>query len=290
MNTLIKRAALIACCLMTTLLSASPLLRTMSQQKNIPYRDSLSKDFHPQRHLLDMYWPAVKENCPVLIFIHGGTWMSGSKDMYTELGHNFASKGIVTAIINYRLGDIANYQQMASDCAAAVRWVHENAKAYNGNPAKLCVSGHSAGGHLAALITLDQHYFDTLQVPNPVKGCLLIDAFGLNMDTIIKSPLVAAYRSYIAHVFTNSPAEWSKASPVTHIHEKQAPFYITTGKSSYPFLLNDNEVFVEKLHKLNVKVVYEKIPGKNHTEMISQLRETSNALYNKMISFINDNT
>lgn len=262
----------------------------MSQQKNIPYRDSSLSDFHPQRHLLDMYWPAVKENCPVLVFIHGGTWISGSKDMYAELGHNFASKGIVTAIINYRLGDIASYNQMAADCAAAVKWVLQNVKKYNGDPGKICISGHSAGGHLAALVTLDPRYFDTLQVANPVKVCLLIDAFGLNMDTIIKSPLVQMYRSYIAKVFTNDPAEWKKASPVMHIYREQVPFYITTGTKSYPFLISDNEVFIQKLKSLNVKVVYEKIPGKTHAEMIAQLQQSSNALYNRMISFINDNT
>lgn len=291
MNIIAKHVMIICCwMIISTAVTGTPIHKIMSQQKNIPYLDSTSGSFHPQRNLLDMYWPAVTENCPVLIFIHGGTWISGSKDMYAALGDNFASKGMVTAIINYRLGDIASYSQMADDCAAAVKWVYENAKRYNGNPNRICISGHSAGGHLAALVTLDQAYFNKLHMVNPVKACLLIDAFGLNMETIIKSPLVTMYRSYIAKVFTNDSLQWKNASPVTHVHQKQVPFYIATGNNSYPFLLSDNEVFIQKLRNLDAKVVVEKIPGKNHAEMIAQLQQSSNMLYNRMISFITDHT
>lgn len=267
--------------------SAQPVKR-MPEQKNIPYRDTAATDFHPQKHLLDLYWPAVRENCPVLVFIHGGTWISGSKDLYIELGKNFAAKGVTTAVINYRLGDVASYNQMAADCAAAVKWIHEHAKQYHGNPDRVSVMGHSAGGHLAALITLDPDYFKALHTPNPIKGCLLIDAFGLNIDTFIQSPLAYMYRSSVARVFTSDPVQWKKASPVNHVEQNKVPFYIVTGTNSYPFLVQDNMLFTDRLRMVNKQVVYETMPGKNHQEMVTQFAHPGNVLYEKIPGFIRD--
>jgi acetyl esterase/lipase len=261
---------------------------TVSEQLNIPYISADSRNFHPTKHLLDMYWPAVQENCPVVVFIHGGTWMSGSKDLYGDLGRNFASKGITTAIISYRLGDQVQYNSMAEDCAAAVKWVHDHASQYNGDPSRLVVSGHSAGAHLASLISLDTGYMKALNTPNPIRGCILIDAFGLNIDTFIRSPFGQSYMAYIEKVFTRDEATWKKASPVSHIHERDIPFFITTGSRNYPFLLADNELFIRRLKAAGRNVTYQKIIGKNHTEMVSQLQQSTNPLYASMVKFLQE--
>lgn len=266
----------------------SILKPTVSEQLNIPYISADSRQFHPTKHLLDMYWPAVQENCPVIVFIHGGTWMSGSKDLYADLGRNFAAKGFTTAIISYRLGDQVQYNSMAEDCAAAVKWVYDHAAQYNGDPSRLVVSGHSAGAHLASLISLDPGYMKALNTPNPIRGCILIDAFGLNMDSFIRSPFGQSYMAYIEKVFTRDDVTWKKASPVSHIHERDIPFFITTGSKSYPFLLADNELFMRKLKAAGRSVTHERIIGKNHTEMVSQLQQSTNPLYASMSRFIRE--
>jgi acetyl esterase/lipase len=260
--------------------------QSMSEQKNVAYISKDNKEFDSQKHVLDMYWPAVREKCPIVIFIHGGTWISGSKDLYSELGRHLAAKGMTTAIINYRLGDAVQYHKMAEDCAAAVKWVHNHASQYNGDPQKVITFGHSAGAHLAALISLDQDYF--LNYSNPIKACMLIDAFGLNIDTFIQSPLAQQYRFYIEKVFTNDPSQWKKASPASFVGGNKIPFFIATGNNSYPFLLLDNQLFINKLKATHADVTYEKIAGKNHAEMITQLKELNNPLYAKMMNFIHD--
>ncbi|MBC7382014.1 MAG: alpha/beta hydrolase [Bacteroidia bacterium] len=261
----------------------------MSEQKNISYLDKNNKNFDPKKHLLDMYWPAIKDSCPVFVFIHGGTWISGSKDLYSILGNNLALKGITTAIINYRLGDKARYDEMAADCAAAIGWLTENILKYNGNKNRIIVCGHSAGAHLGALISLDPTYFEGLKMSNPVKACILIDAFGLNMEGFIQSSLAMAFMSSIEKVFTNDKSEWKKASPVTHIQKRTLAFYIVTGADSYPFVLLDNDTFVSKLILTKSYVKYEKISGRNHSAMITQLQDFNNSLYDKMIQFIVEN-
>ncbi|HSZ25999.1 MAG TPA: alpha/beta hydrolase, partial [Cytophagaceae bacterium] len=152
--------------------------------KDIHYAGKSEKPADDPKQTLDVYVPQDKiKTKEVVVFIHGGSWNSGRKDTYRFLGRGFASKGIITVIINYRLTPEVNYLPMAMDCALAVKWVYEHITEYDGDPNKIMVAGHSAGGHLAALISNDPYFWASLKMKNPIKGCVLIDAFGLNMYT-----------------------------------------------------------------------------------------------------------
>ena len=87
------------------------------------------------------------KNQDVVIFVHGGSWSSGKKETYWWLGRNLAKKGIVTAIINYPLAPSVNYKEMAAATALAVKWVRDSIANYGGNPGRIFIMGHSAGGH-----------------------------------------------------------------------------------------------------------------------------------------------
>ncbi len=133
---------------------------------------------------LDVYAPRrVKSPRPVLVFIHGGNWNSGRKEQYWPIARNFArkGKGLVTVVIDYPLSPAANYDDMAKASAKAVQWTVENIGKYGGDTSRIYLSGHSAGGHLAALIGLDDRYFEALSMKNPAAGLVLIDAAGLDM-------------------------------------------------------------------------------------------------------------
>ena len=105
----------------------------------------------------------------VFVFIYGGTWNSGKKSLYSFLGNRMARKDVVTVVIDYPKSPQANYDEMATDAAKAIKWVKENITRYGGNPDKIFVSGHSAGGHLAALISVRDDYFKKFGIPNPIK-------------------------------------------------------------------------------------------------------------------------
>ena len=137
---------------------------------------------------LDVYSPKkVDKPKKVLVFIHGGNWVHGKKSIYKFFGKGFAKKGIVTVIINYRLSENVTYDSLTINSAMAVKWVKQNIGQYNGDTNSIFVSGHSAGGHLAALIATDDSYFNKLNIRNPIKGTILIDAFGLDMYTYLST-------------------------------------------------------------------------------------------------------
>lgn len=262
-------------------------LRSISSYKNIPYlpkNDSL----HIQQQQLTIFTPKKQEQARnVWIFIHGGNWNSGSKSQYGFIGRRMARKQVVTVIIDYPLSPLANYQQMASSAASAVKWVKENIERYGGNPDRIFVSGHSAGGHLAALISIQKEYFGTINSENPIRGCILLDAAGLDMYRYLTEENLAKEHTFL-QTFSANPAIWKQASPLYHLHPNMPPFLIYRGEKTYPSIIKSTERFVTELSAYQPKPNYFIVDGKKHIPMITQFFWTWNPLYAGIIKFMQE--
>jgi len=103
---------------------------------------------------LDLYLPTkTKSAAPLIVFIHGGAWLQGSKDEAQQgLGVFFCRQGFAVASINYRLSQEAIFPAQIEDCKAAIRFLRAHAQEYNIDPTKIGVWGVSAGGHLVSLL------------------------------------------------------------------------------------------------------------------------------------------
>jgi acetyl esterase/lipase len=235
---------------------------------------------------LDVYAPRNRDAArPVLIFIHGGNWNSGSKSTYRLLGRNFARKGVVTVIINYPLSPAATYEDMARASARAVQWTRNNIGTYGGDSSRLFVSGHSAGGHLAALIALDDSYFAELSLQNPLEGVILIDAAGLDMYSYLTEKKYGEDNTYIK-TFTNSPATWRKASPRYYLDNSLPPMLIYRGEETYDSIKKSTEAFMKDYRKWADNPHYKVLDGKKHVAMITQLFFPWNDLYPELVKFM----
>ena len=105
----------------------------------------------PQKNLLlDLYIPSTSGPHPVLLYVHGGGWTSGSKD--NPPTDRFVKRGYAVASISYRLSQEAIFPAQIHDCKAAVRWLRANAAKYALNTDRIVAWGGSAGGHLVALL------------------------------------------------------------------------------------------------------------------------------------------
>jgi arylformamidase len=78
--------------------------------------------------------------------------------LYDFYGKNFAKKGITTVIVGYTLSPEADYKEMATQVAEGIKWIQKNIAEYKGDPEKLFLTGHSAGGHLVALAVMNEEY------------------------------------------------------------------------------------------------------------------------------------
>src|SRR5262249_21024749 len=111
-----------------------------------------------------------------LVFLHGGSWVHGDKS-YFGLCKNLCSlcarHGIAAVSANYRLSPSVSHPEHVRDAARAVAWTYRNIAKYGGRPDQLFVSGHSAGGHLAALLAIDESFLkaEGLSLQN-IKGAI----------------------------------------------------------------------------------------------------------------------
>lgn len=259
-------------------------LKRINRSKNIVYTDSGKTVKTPQE--LSIFAPRKqKELSNVLIFIHGGNWNSGKKSQYNIIGNHWAKKGIVYVIIDYPLSPAADYKEMAVASAKSVKWVKENISRYGGNPERIFLSGHSAGGHLAALISIDNQYFEELGIKNPITGTVLIDAAGLDMYGYLAEEKFAKDHTYL-NTFTSDPKIWKEATPLYHLHKNMPPMLIYRGGKTYPSILESNEKFIKALQDYAPGTPYHIQEKKKHIPMITQFFNPWNKRYDEIIRFM----
>lgn len=157
--------------MMARLLFLLLTLLPLHAQRNIPYAEPRN-----ERQLLDIFTPANGSGHPVVVWIHGGGWMRGSKE---EVGHKpaaFTERNMVFVPINYRFVPHVTMPDLVRDAARAVGWVHANIAKHGGDPTRIFLMGHSAGAQLAALLCTDTRYLEAERVPRHViRGCVPVD-------------------------------------------------------------------------------------------------------------------
>lgn len=120
---------------------------------------------------LDIYSPRdLDARAPVVVFFHGGRWSAGSKDDYKFVGEALTTRGIVAVVADYRKHPQVRMAGFMEDAARAVAWTRDNISQYGGDPRSLFVMGHSSGGHMAALLALDDRYLRNAGLRDPLAG------------------------------------------------------------------------------------------------------------------------
>lgn len=126
------------------------------------------------RQKLDVYTPtsaAPAAGWPVVVFFYGGNWTSGERGEYKFVGEALAARGIVVLVADYRLYPETTYPGFLDDCAKALGYGLEHAKALGGDPKRVFVMGHSAGGYNAAMLALDPRWLQAVgHAPAELRG------------------------------------------------------------------------------------------------------------------------
>jgi len=229
----------------------------------------------PTRLLLDVYHHRARPTgCPVLLQIHGGAWILGSKDEQgLPLMHHLSARGWVCVSINYRLSPRATFPDPLIDVKRAIAWIRTHGAEYGADPRFLVVTGGSAGGHLCALAALtgnDPEYQPGFEhVDTRVNGCVsfygvydFTDRHGqyrnaglarLLQRQVMKVPLSGAREAY------------EKASPMSRVSEDAPPFLVVHGDRDTLVPVEEARHFVAVLReRTKAPVAYAEIPGAQH--------------------------
>lgn len=224
--------------------------------RNLAYGDGPRRTF-------DIYAPADAGQggraYPVLVFFYGGGWDSGSKDVYGWAAQALAARGFVVAVPDYRLSPEVHFPHFIDDAAAATVKVAEVVAQYGGDPAKLGVLGHSAGGHLALMITLDRRYMAAAGRPDLIKA-----AAGLAGPYDFLPFDVDASRN----AFGRAP-DPLQTQPVTFARGDAPPVWLGHGTNDDVVHDEDTTILHDAIRTAGGRAEMKLYPGLNHPDLIA---------------------
>jgi acetyl esterase/lipase len=172
---------------------------------------------------LDVYAPPNARNAPVVVFFYGGSWKSGKRQWYRWVGEALAAQGIVTVVPDYRQWPKVRLDGFMHDGAEAVRWAHDHAGDFGGDTTHLFVMGHSAGGHIAALLTTDARWLGAVGMkPRDLSGFIGLagpyDFLPLTNDDFID-------------MFGQTAEQQARSQPVNFVEGDEPPALLLQGEA-----------------------------------------------------------
>ncbi len=246
----------------------------VERHKDIAYRTD--KDADKVRHKLDIYCPKGQKDFPVVLFVHGGSWKSGNKNLYVGVGEAFAKRGIGMVICNYRLSPAVQHPAHVEDVAKAFAWTHENVGKYGGKVENLFICGHSAGGHLVALLATDPTYLKAEKLlPDDIRGVVAISG-------VYKIAPLATFRS----AFGDDADVCKKASPLTHVTGKLPPFLVAYAETELPSLSDMAKEMHAALKKTDNSTELLLCKSRNHITIISNFADEEDSLNKAFREFV----
>ena len=203
---------------------------------------------------LDLY-PARAPDAPLHLFIHGGYWHSLSSREFSFVAEGLVDAGVAVAVLNYDLCPAVTMTEIVRQNRAAVKWLYENARRLNCDPGRISVSGHSAGGHLTAML-MATDWAGAWGLPRDVvkSGCAISGLFDL-------APFE---HSWLQPKLKLNAGEIERNSPIRHIPEAAGPLIVTLGGNESAEFHRQSQDFLAAWTRAGLEGAYLDLPGLNH--------------------------
>ncbi len=217
---------------------------------------------------LDIVAPAAKgAKHPVLVFIHGGGWRTGSPGEYHFIGRNFAREGYVVVLPGYRLKPDGAFPNMLEDSAAALAWVRGHIAEYGGDPERVFVMGHSAGAYNAMMLTLDRQWLGREGLPEGfVKGTIGLagpyDFYPFTSDS--------------TRIAFGNAAQPALTQPITYARGDAPPLLLATGDEDTTVKPRNTMALAKAMSAAGAPTQGVIFKGMSHSDIIMKLARPFN--------------
>ncbi|MGK0272347.1 MAG: arylformamidase [Cocleimonas sp.] len=233
-----------------------------------------------ERDKFDFFYSG-NPNGPLLIYIHGGYWQRGDKSMYSFIAEPFIKHGISVAVINYNLTPSVRMGQIPPQIRKAIAWCFQHADELQFNKDKLHLSGHSAGGHLGAMMmATDWSAYDSQLPTNLIKSGLLISGV-YELEPIVHTSLNEGPQMDIPEATTESP---TFMSPVTN-----APQLVVYGGGETNEFHRQSIDYANKFRTTERAVELYEVPMADHYDELDRLVEEDSTFFEKACQLIRNN-
>ncbi len=233
---------------------------------DVPYR----ADDYWQK--LDIFVPpdAGAGKLPVFCFIHGGGWFTGHKEWVSFMAPAILAAPAIFVTPSYRHAPQAQFPAQLDDCADAIAWVYRNIAAHGGDPERIHLGGHSAGGHLAALTALRRDQLAARGLPpDVIKACYPVSGRYDLGDGSRQGAGTAPQRNgqSVVDAFLGSSGNAAAASPTENVKGNRTPFFVAVGSNDLAGFLAQARQLVAAMREQQCVVRYDEFDGYNHFMM-----------------------
>ena len=223
------------------------------------------------------WFPAEKPGAPVHVFIHGGYWRALDKSDHSFVAPALVQAGHCVAVVNYALAPSVTVREIVRQVRSAIAWSAKNAGTHGGDPGRITISGHSAGGHLTAMALLtDWTAFGGLPRDTVKAGCAVSGLYDLE-------PI---RRCYLNADLKLKPTDDEPLSPVRHESPAAIPLVVAVGGGESEEFLRQAREFAEKRKSQRQPCQYLETPGDNHFTILNQYSDSRAPLTRALLKLI----
>jgi arylformamidase len=235
---------------------ADIIARSAATRVRVPMQADIAYGDAPAEKV-DLFFPAgASTSRPVHIFIHGGYWRAFSKSDYSLVAETVVGSGAIAVIVDYALMPSVRMAALVDQVRRAKQWVLDNIAQYGGNPERLTISGHSAGGHLATMLFQHEHG------PSQVRSALLLGGL---------YDLKPLQKSFLKGEIGLTNDEVAAFTPMKKQYDASTGVVVLVGaKETPPFHLQANS-FARKLSDQGLEVSQRILVNRNHMDSVRDL-------------------
>jgi arylformamidase len=223
---------------------------------------------------LDVF-PARKPGSPLNVFIHGGFWQFLDKRFFRFPARPLVAAGAAFVTVNYDLAPAVTLEQIAAQCRKALVWCHANAASFNADPARITVSGHSAGAHLALMLALTDWSQHGGLPADLVKGTLAVSG------VYDLEPIRLSYLNATLKLDADSAR---RSSPLYQLGRHAPPLVAAVGGEETNEFRRQNGMLATALRARGLACDEMTLPGLNHYTIILALGEKDSALTRALLT------
>ncbi len=217
---------------------------------------------------LDIF-PARAGGAPVHVFIHGGYWQWLDKSDFSFVARGLQPEGAAVVVVNYALIPAVGMDELVRQCRASIAWVHRHAASFGGDPNRIYVSGHSAGGDLVAMaMSTDWRAFGGLPTDVIKAGCAISGLYDLEPIRLC----------YLNAVLKLTPEDARRNSPVHCAPGRSGPLLLTLGGLEGVEYHRQSETLAATWHSRKLPCQVVPMGKHDHFSIVAELEDSSSTL------------